>query len=133
MRIINPNEKARERQEAARERLKVKKQIREERKEYRNVLVHSLELAKKAVEAYDEETEELIERFPRIQAAREERKAAIREYNDAIDDGAVIINAADPRPGKMGREAEIAQDRIVSAFLALDCDEITEFDEHDMN
>jgi len=135
MRIIDPNEEARERQEAARERIKVKRQVREERKEYREVLAHSLELAKKALEAYDRETEELLERFPRIQAAREERKEAIREYNDAIDEGSEIINAADPRPGKMGRDAELAQDRIVSAYLVLEDfhGEITEMDEHNMN
>ena len=130
MTIIDPNEAANERQEAARERIKVKKKIREDRKAYREVLVHSLELAKKAVETYDNETMELLERFPRIQAAREERRAAVKEYDNAMREGAAIINAADPRPGKMGYEAEQAQERIMTAFLELE--EVTELDEHNM-
>lgn len=128
--IIDPNEAARARQEAARERIKVKKKIREDRKEYRDVLAHSLDLAKAAVETYDKETMELLERFPRIQAAREERKAAVNEYNAAIEEGAAVIMAADPRPGKMGREAEQAQERIITAHLDLD-DEFTELDEYE--
>jgi hypothetical protein len=128
--LFDPNEVAAARIRAAEARLAAKRTIRRDRSTERSELEEKIKQAQEDLEAYDRETADQVavvlvklDRDREWEEMRAEHKAAIaaatKEYNQAIIDGAPIIKAADPRPGKMGEEAERAQNRIMSAFSDL--------------
>lgn len=124
--MFDPQEVAEAAARAAAERLKAKRAVRLDRKEGRDILVGNISEAEAALEAYDKETLEQLEYFPRLQAHKEKHKAALKEYDDAMVAGSKILKGEDTDP-ELEDEAWAAQNRIMSAFTNLG--EFTEEDE----
>lgn len=139
----DPVQEERTRREEAAARVKIKREARKEEnlanKPNRGYLLRKIEEAEYALKI----AQANLKYYDRIEAEesiiakenfKEQRKEAIKNFNKAYKETISELANADLGPGKMSREENDAQSRLVSAYLRLEefDGEITEEDEYSL-